>query len=212
MSRRYNGWRELKIHSEYNRRRIVRNQRILFGVGVGVLLISLICGGVFLWRHFHREDADVVNQEVLVKASPTPTVVPTPEPTKEPIEVIEEKVSGCIILDAGHGDVDGGTFCGDVLEKDINFAVVMNMKELLEEAGVKVILTRSGDDFMNVSDRAEFANRNKEGVHFFVSIHCNYFEDDDSVSGLEIYYNVDDGEGQICAESMIEYLKKNELL
>lgn len=211
MGRKYNGWRELKIHSEYNRRKTVRNQRILFGIGVGVLLILMICGGVFLWKHFHKEDAvNAVNQELAVSETPEPTIVPTVAPTEEPVEVIEEKVSGCIVLDAGHGDVDGGTFCEDVLEKDINFAVVMYMKEILEEAGIEVRLTRSGDDFMDVSERAEFANQNKEDADLFVSIHCNYFEDDASVSGLEIYYYTGDEAGQACAESMIEYLKKSE--
>ena len=208
MARRYNGWRELKIHSEYDRRRLVRKQRILFGVGVFVVLVLLIVGGFFLWKHFHRDEAEATgNIDVAVAETPEPTAVPTEVPTKEPVEVVVEEVTGRIILDAGHGGVDGGTFCEDVLEKNINFAVVTFMKELLEEAGVEVILTKSEDVFMDVSERAGFVNENKDGVDLFVSIHCNYFEDDDSVSGLECYYYTGDEEGQACAECLIESLK-----
>ena len=211
MGKKYNGWRELKIQSEYNRRKLVRNQRIFFGIGVGVLLVAVICGGIFLWRHFRGEDAqNALNSEVVLAETLEPTTIPTVEPTAEPVEVIEESCSECIVLDAGHGNVDGGTSCEDALEKDINFAVVMYMKDILEATGIEVRLTRSGDDFMVVSERADFANQNKEDADLFVSIHCNYFEDDDSVSGLEIYYYTGDEGGQACAESMIEYLKKNE--
>ena len=53
-----------------------------------------------------------------------------------------------ILLDPGHGGNDGGTFEGDVLEKDITLAVVLKMRKLLEEKGVEVVLTRDYDDFM----------------------------------------------------------------
>lgn len=209
--RRYNGWHELKIHSEYDRRRTVRNQRILFCVGMLLIAVLMIWGGVSLWKHFQREEVEeTMNTEVSTSVTPEPTIVPTETPTEPPIEVLVEENIECIILDAGHGGVDGGTSSEDVLEKNINFAVVMYMKELLEEAGVEVRLTRSGDDFMDVSERAEFANQNKEDVDLFVSIHCNYFEDDASVSGLEAYYYTGDDGGQACAERMIEVLKGNE--
>lgn len=206
---RYNGWRELRNQSGYDRRKVVLRQRILFFGGIFLGVVLMIGSCIYLWNHIQSRKDDEVKQVTVLDETPQPTVAPTAVPTKEPVEVIEE-VTGCIVLDAGHGDVDGGTFCEDVLEKNINFAVVMYMKEILEEAGVEVRLTRSGDDFMDVSERAEFANQNKEDADLFVSIHCNYFEDDASVSGLEIYYYTGDEGGQACAESMIEYLKKNE--
>lgn len=212
MGRRYSGWRELKIHSEYNRRRVVKRQRILFGVGIGIILVLLICGGVFLWQRFHKEDAKTVtNQELNAAKTPEPTVnpteTPTEAPTEEPLKELVEENLGCLVLDAGHGGKDGGTFNGDILEKDINLAVVQYIKEALEEANIEVILTRSTDDFLDVPERSDFANQKEADL--FVSIHCNFFEDDASVSGLECYYYEENKGGQAFAESMIEVLKEN---
>ena len=52
----------------------------------------------------------------------------------------------CIVLDAGHGGSDPGKVgCGDVLEKDINLAIVYKLKTLFENKGFKVVLTRTDD-------------------------------------------------------------------
>lgn len=50
-----------------------------------------------------------------------------------------------IILDAGHGDPDGGAVgVNGTLEKDINLAIVQKLQEVLEGKGAEVILTREG--------------------------------------------------------------------
>lgn len=118
----------------------------------------------------------------------------------------------CIILDAGHGGSDGGTLAegitsGDnwrinVVEKDINLAVVLRMKTLLEELGVEVVLTREADKTISLDERVEIENSKEADL--FVSIHCNFFEDDASISGLECYYFEGSDSGKQCAEKMLE--------
>lgn len=214
MTRRYNGWRELRSSSRTDRRRQSNAGGIRLVIIAVIMLVLAIAGGILLWKCLRSDDAlEVANSEIpldmtvepVILSTPEPTAMPTPEPVEE---VVEEKI-GSIVLDAGHGGVDGGTYYEDVLEKNINFAVVMYMKEILEEEGVEVFLTRSEDDFMDVSERTGIVNQYTEEADLFVSIHCNYFEDDDGVSGLECYYYKEDEVGQASAERMIESLKGN---
>ncbi|HNQ42854.1 MAG TPA: N-acetylmuramoyl-L-alanine amidase, partial [Candidatus Cloacimonadota bacterium] len=93
-----------------------------------------------------------------------------------------------IVLDPGHGGKDPGAV-GKILkaqEKDINLAVALKLKHMLEtELGVKVLLTRSDDRFVSLGDRTRFANENKADL--FVSIHTNASKDAKS-RGVETYY------------------------
>jgi len=51
-----------------------------------------------------------------------------------------------IALDAGHGGADGGAVSRDgVIEKDINLAIVLYLRDYLQQAGALVVLTREGD-------------------------------------------------------------------
>ncbi len=77
-----------------------------------------------------------------------------------------------IVLDPGHGGKDPGAIgLQKTQEKDIVLDVSKRAKELLEQEGVKVILTRDDDIFIPLAERAKIAN--KQGAKLFVSIHCN---------------------------------------
>lgn len=52
----------------------------------------------------------------------------------------------CVLLDAGHGENDPGKVSSSgVKEKDINLAITLKCQSVLEQNGVKVILTRNSD-------------------------------------------------------------------
>lgn len=52
----------------------------------------------------------------------------------------------CVLLDAGHGGNDPGKVSSSgVKEKDINLAITLKCQSVLEQNGVKVILTRNSD-------------------------------------------------------------------
>lgn len=88
-----------------------------------------------------------------------------------------------ICLDAGHGGSDVGAEYNGRYEKDDNLRLTLAVGEILEENGVKVIYTRTEDDFVELEERAEFANKKK--ATYFVSIHRNSASD--YVSGVEIW-------------------------
>lgn len=92
-----------------------------------------------------------------------------------------------IVLDPGHGGKDPGAVGKKgTREKDVNLAVCLKLKQLLEkELGVTVLMTRSDDRFVSLSDRTKYANENKADL--FVSVHTNASESR-KAKGLETYY------------------------
>ncbi len=90
-----------------------------------------------------------------------------------------------IVIDAGHGGKDPGANRAGVNEKDITLAVAKQVHKKLQEQGYTVLLTRSGDDTLKLSDRTKFSNDRKASV--FVSIHVNSTPDEATSSrGIEI--------------------------
>lgn len=125
---------------------------------------------------------------------------------------ISADYSGCtVVLDAGHGGKDVGTMPdekrSDIYEKDINLSMTLQLKELLEACGVKVVLTRNDDTFLELKERTDLSNQ--ENPDLFVSLHCNYFEDDSSIRGLECYYAPNSDKGMASAETILNVLTEN---
>ncbi len=115
-----------------------------------------------------------------------------------------------VVIDAGHGGNDQGTSSSKYLEKDINLTIALKIKYLLEQNDIKVILTRETDVKLSLEERAEIANENNADL--FVSIHCNYYEGEGTVSGLECYYHPDSLEGKNLAEHMIENISESNII
>src|SRR5437773_6889564 len=90
-----------------------------------------------------------------------------------------------VVLDPGHGGQDSGAMCGGLLEKDLTLDVARRIDRLLDSQGIATLMTRLGDTYVSLADRAAFANRARNCI--FISIHFN--EDNRPVSsGVETYY------------------------
>ena len=75
--------------------------------------------------------------------------------------------------------------CGGVLEKNLTLDVAHRVDRLLEAEGIATVMTRLGDAYVSLAERAAFANRVSDCI--FISIHFN--EDNQPVStGVETYY------------------------
>ena len=92
-----------------------------------------------------------------------------------------------ITIDPGHGPDSGAVGPTGLLERDLNLEIALKLKELLEDAGCRVYLTRDKDYNYapELSDRVAFAERYQTDL--FVSIHNNAASNR-SVSGTESYY------------------------
>ena len=81
-----------------------------------------------------------------------------------------------VVIDAGHGGPDRG-MTGPIgttpwfTEKDVTLSVAMKLATVLRARGVDVLMTRTTDTLIALSDRGRIANSNHGDV--FISIHCN---------------------------------------
>jgi N-acetylmuramoyl-L-alanine amidase len=90
-----------------------------------------------------------------------------------------------VVLDPGHGGQDSGTVKAGILEKELALDVAQRAERLLHLQGVATLLTRAGDSYVSLADRAVIANAQRNCV--FISIH---FDDAarSAATGVETYY------------------------
>lgn len=95
-----------------------------------------------------------------------------------------------ITLDAGHGGEDPGAVADDeTYEKNLTLSTALILKQVLEEKGAVVIMTRMDDQTVSLKDRAEISNR--EFSDIFISLHYDELAHD--FSGTSTYfYHLDD--------------------
>lgn len=88
---------------------------------------------------------------------------------KSPKEVHER----ILVIDAGHGGNDSGTYSEGkkYYEKDLNLAIVLKLKDLLDKEDIKVYYTRLEDKKVYLRPRVNLANEVEADL--FLSIHCN---------------------------------------
>jgi N-acetylmuramoyl-L-alanine amidase len=170
-----------------------------------VLLVALLLTTAFfiIKAKISEENNNGDNSDVVAKPSnsatskPTPTPEPTPEPTPTPYPVPEGKTMEpfLVVIDPGHGGLDGGTWNEKtgVTEKDIVLDIGLRVKRMLDEKGINALMTRETDEQLvyNNSDKdlvARWTLANEMNASLFVSIHVNAYEKSTSVNGMEIYY------------------------
>ncbi|MBL8039445.1 MAG: N-acetylmuramoyl-L-alanine amidase [Nitrospira sp.] len=92
-----------------------------------------------------------------------------------------------IVIDPGHGGKDPGARGSQKTEeKDVTLKVGLQLRKLLSKhPGVRVLMTRDRDVFVELEERARFANSNEADL--FVSIHVNSHPVR-TVKGIEIYH------------------------
>lgn len=105
----------------------------------------------------------------------------------------------CIIIDAGHGGVDGGaSSCTGVLESAINLEIALRLDDLMHLLGINTVMIRTEDVSVytqgdtiaakKVSDlkkRVKIVNETKDAV--LISIHQNHYADS-RYSGAQVFY------------------------
>ena len=117
-----------------------------------------------------------------------------------------------IVLDAGHGGVDGGVtgVKTGVKESELNLAVVKKLEKYLTDAGITVVLTRSSSAGLygvaagNLKRKDMQKRRDiilKEKPVLVLSVHMNKYSSP-SRRGAQVFYKSGDDEGKLLADSV----------
>lgn len=122
-----------------------------------------------------------------------------------------------IIVDPGHGGKDPGMVgVGGLEEKGINLEISLILRDILEERGWNVFLTRESDrglyDETADNKKAQDLQRrialiNEKNPVLTVSIHQNSYEDQ-AVKGPQVFYYESSSEGKKLAECIQETMNK----
>lgn len=95
--------------------------------------------------------------------------------------------AGTVVLDPGHGGYDPGGVPGQrYSEKAAALDIAMRVRAGLIARGHRVVMTRTSDIFVGLSDRVSISKRTS-GSPVFVSIHLNSAPNRDA-TGVETYY------------------------
>ncbi len=121
-------------------------------------------------------------------------------------------VKMCVVLDAGHGGIDGGVVGVETgtKESDLNLSITFCLKDVLEDMGFEVVLTRRTAAGLYGTPTKGFKKRDmqkrKEMIEevkpdFVLSIHQNYFPSKSSRGG-QVFYNKHDERSDALAKSI----------
>lgn len=156
------------------RRLIVEILILVFLVLIGIMVSGLINTAIKAANYAKMTPTPTPSPYVRVTRTPTPTI--TPIPTPGPV----------VMIDAGHGGYDPGTLSKGVYEKDIALSIALKTRDKLEELGFTVLMTRTEDVFVSLSDRRKAYNSSEATA--LVSIHLNSVAPPDvTSSGCEVY-------------------------
>lgn len=131
--------------------------------------------------------------------------------------VISQNSRSTLVLDAGHGGIDGGAISDTGLkESDINLQIALKTEALVRFLGIDTVMTRETDtdnsdnkaysEHDNLVQRVKLANSTENAV--LISIHQNKFPST-VVSGAEVIYSDNDDSkalGLITQDNLVALL------
>ena len=89
-----------------------------------------------------------------------------------------------VCIDPGHGGGSSGAVYGSRMEKDDNLRLSLLVRDVLEERGYTVVMTRDDDSDVSLAERCKIANKARASL--FVSIHRNS-SSSASATGMEMW-------------------------
>jgi N-acetylmuramoyl-L-alanine amidase len=125
-----------------------------------------------------------------------------------------------IVIDPGHGGIDGGAVANGVVEKDVNLAISLTLRDMFIASGFRVVMTRETD--ISIHDEVVTSTRKQKtsDLHnrlaiaedqpsaIFLSIHQNKFEQSSS-RGTQIFYSPNNEQSERLATILQESFVAN---
>lgn len=126
-----------------------------------------------------------------------------------------------IIIDAGHGGMDGGSVGVDgTVEKEINLKIALKLEFILKAYGYNVIMTRKDDKSIHDSSANTVRQQKVSDIHnrekiilqnpdaIFVSIHQNHYPNS-SIHGTQVFYSKNNILSKELAQNIQSSIVKN---
>ena len=115
-----------------------------------------------------------------------------------------------VVIDAGHGGVDGGVVANGVKESDLNLEYAKHLGQYFSRSGFNVVYTRKTKDGLygmatngfklrDMRKRKEIIQNAKPNL--VISVHMNKFSQS-TRSGPQVFFQSDAQQGQKLAESL----------
>ena len=115
-----------------------------------------------------------------------------------------------IVIDAGHGGIDGGVQVDSVKESTLNLQYAKTLGKLLDNAGFNVVYTRTNDNGLYGLPTKGFKLRDMKArkkiiddarPNMVISVHMNKFPQS-SRGGPQVFYQQGKKDGQLLANSV----------
>ncbi|QHT61949.1 N-acetylmuramoyl-L-alanine amidase [Paenibacillus lycopersici] len=126
-----------------------------------------------------------------------------------------------VLIDVGHGGIDGGAHHEELLEKDINLAVAKKLYLLLQGSGIRAIMNRNGDYALSDDNRwnpsssrhrrdlSQRSQLTKEiDTQILISIHVNWAPDRTEYGPLVLHQN--EGQSALLAYCIQDALNRRQ--
>lgn len=123
-----------------------------------------------------------------------------------------------IVVDPGHGGIDGGSSNAGLLEKTVNLQVSLTLRKILKDKGINVVMTRNSDVSLESKSNLKSSRYNRD-LHArrtiidsnnstaFVSVHMDSYKDP-SVRGVRIFYYSESEESKQLAQNICNSINK----
>ena len=134
-------------------------------------------------------------------------------------ENVSTPVGITVVIDAGHGGLDGGSVgtTTGVTERDLNIVYAKKLTKFLQDFGINVVNTRLDteglydditDDYklVDMKKRAEIIN--KSNAQILISLHMNKFTDS-SENGAQVFFEQGNQDSENLANSIRDILVAN---
>jgi N-acetylmuramoyl-L-alanine amidase len=125
-----------------------------------------------------------------------------------------------IVIDPGHGGIDGGATFKGVIEKNVTLPISLKLRDYLQEQGALVLMTREKDEDLADPDsssirqrkRTDLINRtkfiNESEADMYISVHANAFPQGSS-KGAQTFYSPKYSENKRAAKLIQAELIRN---
>lgn len=210
-----------EIVDEYGSENVVFENGIIININEEINLEEISQGEGVVWTIRNNSIANITENKVLTGLEEGTTFLVGQADGKyhlrelyvaDPEEVIattsyanQRGNQYVVYLDPGHGGSDPGTSGNGVIEKELVLKIALEAKRQLENAGVRVIMSRESDVYVSLKERSQGANAANPDI--FISVHANSSLSP-SAYGIESFYmkDIDYKLAQDVQRRLMEYI------